>query len=37
MPPVLAAGDGELTTGFMPGEHGQDLVDAGQAERVLLR
>lgn len=28
--------DGSLTTEFRPGEHGQDLIDAGHADQVLV-
>lgn len=35
MPPLLDCAEGTLTIGFMPGAHGQDLIDAGLAEPVL--
>ena len=35
VPPVLACAGPTLTAGFMPGTHGQDLIDAGLAEPVL--
>ncbi|MFI5678082.1 phosphotransferase family protein [Streptomyces cellulosae] len=37
VPPVLRADDDTLTLtlGFVPGVHGQELLDAGRAERVL--
>lgn len=35
VPPVLGGHGTRLTTGFMPGRHGQDLIVAGLAEPVL--
>jgi aminoglycoside phosphotransferase (APT) family kinase protein len=35
VPPVFAASDGTLSLGFMPGVHGQELIDAGLAYPVL--
>jgi tRNA A-37 threonylcarbamoyl transferase component Bud32 len=35
VPPVLQAGDDTLTTAFVPGVHGQDLIAAGHAAAVL--
>jgi aminoglycoside phosphotransferase (APT) family kinase protein len=35
VPPVLAATDGTLTMAFIEGTHGQELIEAGHAERVL--
>lgn len=35
VPPVLATADGTLTMGFVAGTHGQELIQAGHAERVL--
>lgn len=35
VPPVHGMADGVLTLGFMPGAHGQDLMDEGHATAVL--
>lgn len=35
VPPVLGAGDDWLQVGFLPGRHGQDLIDEGLAGPVL--
>ncbi|WP_419998427.1 phosphotransferase [Streptomyces boninensis] len=39
VPPVLgedeSEADGTLTLGFLPGTHGQELIDAGHAEQVM--
>lgn len=35
VPPPLPAGGAELRTGWVPGRHGQDLIDAGHAAEVL--
>jgi len=35
VPPVLRVEQDLLVTGFVPGEHGQDRIDAGHAEPVL--
>jgi tRNA A-37 threonylcarbamoyl transferase component Bud32 len=35
VPPVLEIGADTLTTAFVPGEHGQDLIAAGHADAVL--
>ncbi|NGN68331.1 phosphotransferase [Streptomyces sp. A7024] len=35
VPPVLDETDGTLTLGFLPGTHGQELIDAGHAAEVL--
>jgi aminoglycoside phosphotransferase len=35
VPPVIEHGHGRLTLGFMPGVHGQDLIDRGLASQVL--
>jgi hypothetical protein len=29
VPPLLDCAEGTLTAGFMPGAHGQDLIDGG--------
>jgi tRNA A-37 threonylcarbamoyl transferase component Bud32 len=36
VPAALAREPGTLTLAFVPGAHGQDLIGAGHAERVLL-
>jgi aminoglycoside phosphotransferase (APT) family kinase protein len=35
VPPVLCRSDDALRLGFMPGAHGQELLDAGLASQVL--
>jgi aminoglycoside phosphotransferase len=35
VPDILDEGKDSLLLGFLPGEHGQDLIDAGHAEAVL--
>ena len=35
VPPVVAADDGTLALGFVPGVHGQELIDTGFADEVL--
>jgi aminoglycoside phosphotransferase (APT) family kinase protein len=35
VPEILDVGPDSLLLGFVPGEHGQDLVDAGHADEVL--
>jgi len=35
VPPVIDSGDTSLSLGFMPGVHGQEMIDGGLAEQVL--